>query len=171
MKLPAPGTYNSYFDTYISKVAGDPLVALESQLSESKSLLAQIHPAQETFRYAEGKWTIRELVGHMIDTERIMSTRAMCIARGEQQSLPGFDENAYVENAGFNARTLPDLAQEFSFVRSSTIALFRSFSEAALDRSGTANNNPITPRAVLFMIPGHHIHHVNILRERYLGNM
>lgn len=144
---------------------------LESQVLDFKALLSEIPFEMEDHAYAEGKWTIKELVGHIIDTERIMCYRALCIARGETASLPGFDENAYVKNASFKERTLYDLAHEFGTVREGTVSLFKYLKEVELDRKGSANNNPTTPRILLFMIAGHHIHHDRVLRERYVPEL
>lgn len=171
MKVIAPpvaGTYTEYQKRYIDLITAPNILQLmESHILDLKVLLSEIPYENEDFAYAEGKWTIKQLVGHMLDTERILAYRAMCIARGEQGSLPGFDENAYVNNASFNDRSLYDLGHEFSAVRESTILLFRYMSDTELDRVGTANNTSITPRALLYMIAGHHIHHDRILRERY----
>ncbi len=169
---PPPGTYAPYYETYIQLIAGrDPMRLLESLVLDLKALLSEIPEEKEQFRYAEGKWSVKELIGHIIDTERIMATRALCIARGEQQPLPGFDENAYVATANFDRRSLLDLGHEFGFVREASISLFKSLREEDLDRQGTANKNIVTPRALLYIIAGHHLHHVRILRERYLGEM
>lgn len=166
---PATDTYAPYYETYISKLKGqDPIHLLESLVLDFKALLSGVPDEMEDFRYAEGKWSVKEVVGHIIDTERIMCTRALCIARGEKQPLPGFDENKYVEAANFNKRTLYDLSHEFGFVRESTLALFKTLSEEDLDRKGIANNNTVTARAILYIIAGHQLHHVGILKERYL---
>ena len=175
MKVIAPpvaGTYTEYQKRYIDLITAPNILQLmESHILDLKVLLSEIPYENEDFAYAEGKWTIKQLVGHMLDTERILAYRAMCIARGEQGSLPGFDENAYVNNASFNDRALYDLRHEFGAVRESTIMLFRYMNDAELDRVGTANNTSITPRALLYMIAGHHIHHDRILRERYASEL
>lgn len=170
--LPSPTTYAPYYETYISKLKGqDPIRLLESLVLDFKALLSEIPDEKEEFRYAEGKWSVKEVTGHIIDTERIMCMRALCIARGEKQSLPGFDENEYVAAANFDKRTLYDLSREFGFVREATLSLFKSFSEEDLDRNGTANNNPVTPRALLYIITGHNLHHMEVLKERYLHDI
>jgi len=175
MKVIAPpvaGTYTDYQKRYIDLItAPNVLQLMESHILDLKVLLSEIPYESEDFAYAEGKWTIKQLVGHMLDTERILAYRAMCIARGEQGSLPAFDENAYVSSASFNDRSLYDLGHEFNAVRESTILLFRYMSETELDRVGTANNTSITPRALLYMIAGHHVHHDRILRERYASEL
>ncbi|CAN5859703.1 DinB family protein [soil metagenome] len=170
--LPSTDSYAPFYETYISKLKGqDPIRVLESLVLDFKALLSEVPDEMEEFRYAEGKWTVKEVVGHIIDTERIMSTRALCIARGEKQSLPGFDENEYVAAANFNKRSLYEFSREFGFVRESTLWLFKSLSEEDLDRKGTANNNPVTARALLYVIAGHNLHHVEVLKEKYLHDV
>lgn len=172
ISTPSKDTYAPYYETYIGKLQGqDPIRVLESLVLDFKALLSGVPDEMEDFRYAEGKWSVKEVVGHIIDTERIMCTRALCIARGEKQPLPGFDENEYVVAANFNKRTLYDLSHEFGFVRESTLALFKTLSEEDLDRRGTANNNTVTARAILYIIAGHQLHHVGILKERYLKDL
>lgn len=144
---------------------------LELQVLDFKALLSEIPFEQEDYAYAEGKWSIKELVGHMIDSERIFTYRALCFARGETASLPGYEENDYVKNASFKERTLYDLAHEFGAVRDATITLFKYLKDSELDRQGIANDNPTTPRILLFMIAGHHIHHEKVLRERYVPEL
>jgi hypothetical protein len=169
---PSKETYAPYYETYIGKIAGsDPVKLLESLVLDFKVLLSEVPDEMEDFRYADGKWSVKEVVGHIIDTERIMSCRALCIARGEKQGLPGFDENEYVSVANFDKRSLYDLSHEFGFVREATLSLFKSLGEEDLDRKGTANNNPVSPRALLYIIAGHHLHHAGILKERYLKDI
>lgn len=169
---PSSGTYAPYYETYISKLKGqDPVHLLESLVLDFKALLSGVPDEMEDFRYAEGKWSVKEVVGHIIDAERIMCTRALCIARGEKQPLPGFEEDEYVAVANFNKRTLYDLSHEFGFVRESTLAFFKTLSEEDLDRKGVANDNTVTPRAILYIIAGHHLHHMGILKERYLQDI
>ena len=143
---------------------------MERQIIKMQQLIGEISEEKETYRYAEGKWTIKEIIGHITDTERIFGYRALCIARGEENPLPGFDENLYSLNANFNNRSLYDLVHEFSVVRESNLVMFRSFDEDAKKRKGIANNNKVSIQALLFMILGHEIHHVKIIRERYLNN-
>ena len=118
-------------------------------------------------RYAPGKWSVKEVVGHMIDGERVFSYRALRVARADTTPLPGFDENAWVPAAHFDRRPMPDLVADYQTVRAATVALFSSFEEEALVRMGTANDQPISVRALAHMIAGHELHHVAILRERY----
>jgi uncharacterized damage-inducible protein DinB len=169
---PSPGTYAPFYETYIGKMTGrDPIRILQSQVLDFKALISEIPSEKEEFRYAEGKWSIKEVIGHMIDTERIMCCRALCIARGEKQPLPGFEEDDYVAMANFNKRSLYDLGHEFGNVREATIDLFKSLSNEDLDRLGTANNKSVSPRALLYIIAGHHLHHDGVLRERYLADV
>ncbi|SHJ25480.1 DinB superfamily protein [Hymenobacter daecheongensis DSM 21074] len=167
---PQPGQYVPYFDNYISRVpvGTEPLAMLAEQPEQLRQLIGGLSEEQALLAYAPGKWTIKEMLLHLIDTERIMAYRALRIARGDQQPLPGFDENAYAAESGANERPLSDLLHEYDTVRQATRTLFGSFSPAQLNRAGTASNHPITVRALLFVVPGHEAHHVHILRERYL---
>jgi uncharacterized damage-inducible protein DinB len=168
LTLPAAGEFPTYYGIYIQQVAASPLdQLLTSQPDELRALLGGCSHEQTAFRYSEGKWSVREVVGHVIDCERIFATRALCIARGEQQHLPGFDENAYVANAGFDARSMESLLEEFASVRAATISLVSSLSDADLLRRGIANNGTFTPRAIIWILVGHVVHHVAVLRERY----
>lgn len=169
---PSPESMTDYQKGYVNNVGNrNVLQLLESQVLDFKALLSEIPYESEGYAYAAGKWTIKELVGHMIDSERIMCYRALCFARGEQTPLPGFEENEYVQNASFNERTLYDLAHEFGAVREGTLSLFKYLKDEELDRVGTANGNPVTARILLYMIAGHHIHHDRILRERYVPEL
>jgi hypothetical protein len=169
---PAEGIFTAYQQGYINLVGSkNVLRLLESQVLDFKALLSEIPFENEGYAYAPGKWTIKELVGHLIDTERILCYRALCTARGEQVSLPGFDENEYVKHASFNDRTLYDLGHEFGSVREATLSLFKYLNDAELDRMGTANNNPASARMLVYMIAGHHMHHERILRERYVPEL
>ena len=165
---PAKNDYASYYETYISKVDDDVLSQLENQLKETQSFLATIPKEKENYCYAEGKWTIKEVVGHIIDTERVMAYRALCISRGEKQSLPGFDQDDYIKTSDFNKRKLSDLAEELMLVRRSNLLMFKSFDENKLLKRGLANNKEVTVLALMFICAGHEKHHMNILKERYL---
>lgn len=168
MKRPEATEYPVYYETYISKVPGtDPLGILESQRVQMLQLFAGRTERDGSFRYAPGKWTVKETLGHITDTERIFTYRALCIGRGDQTPLPGFEQDDFVRYGGFAARTLADLAEEFGAVRSASIALFRSFDEAAWSKRGVANQKEVTVRALGFITAGHQIHHRMILEERY----
>lgn len=166
---PSPDELNTYFATYVAKTKSDDLLAaLANAAQELVAVLEKVPPDREKFRYAEGKWSIKEVVQHVIDTERIFAFRALCFARQEPSELPGFDENSYAANSGADARTLGSLVQEYKVVSASTEALFRSFRSADLLRLGTANGSRMSARAMGWTIAGHCKHHVTILHERYL---
>jgi uncharacterized damage-inducible protein DinB len=167
---PEPSEYLAYYETYISKVPkGSLLTVLEDQRRETQELLAGLSDAEALHRYAPGKWSIKEVVGHLMDSERVFCYRALGFGRADANPLPGFDEKAWVPAGRFDARSLKDLAAEFDAVRRATIALFAGLDADALARRGTANNYPITVRALAWIIAGHERHHVAILRERYLA--
>jgi len=165
---PGVDEYASFYAGYVGRVpAGDVLDALEQQIDETLALLTEFGEARGAHRYAPAKWSVKEVAGHLADTERIFVYRALCIARGESQSLPGFDENAYVANADFDSHSLASLMGELAVARRATLSFFRHLDEAALLRRGTANGAPVTPRSIAYIITGHERHHQAILRERY----
>lgn len=165
---PAPGEYGSYYQKYVDLVPGDDsLAALEAQGPVTQALLAAAGEGKAGHRYAPGKWTVREVVGHMADCERVFAYRALRFGRGDATDLPGFDENLYVPGGNFERRTLADVAAEFASVRAASLALFRAFDEPALLRQGTANGFPCSVRALAMILAGHELHHVKLLRERY----
>jgi len=171
MNRPTPEEYAPYYEGYINQVSeNDIMPLLKSQMDELDVLLDHVEPAQETFRYAEDKWSIREMVGHLIDGERVFGFRAFCIARGEQQNLPGFDQNDYMATAPYNQIELEDLLSELRLIRLGTIAMFRTLDEDSWNRVGTANDNQVSVRAIAFIMAGHVRHHMNMLRERYLSS-
>ncbi len=168
MRKPTKGDYPEYFETYFKNIKDkNPIELMESQKIEISSLLSGLSEAKANYRYAEGKWSIKEVLGHLIDSERVFCYRAVAIARGETQSLPGFEQDDYVHYGNFDSRELSDLLDEYQKVREATIPLLKSFDEKDYDKRGVANNNPLTVRAVMFLIPGHEKHHLNILKERY----
>jgi uncharacterized protein (TIGR03083 family) len=153
---------------YIARVTeSDPVAALAAQIDVTAALLRGLSDADALKRYAPGKWSVKEVVGHLADTERIISYRALRVARGDETALPGFDENAYVPPAKFDARPLADLIADLRTVRSASISLFKSFDADAWRRRGTASGKPISVRALGYMIPGHERHHVEVLKTRY----
>jgi uncharacterized protein (TIGR03083 family) len=157
-----------HFVGYISKVTeSDPLAVLTSQIDVTAGLLRGLSEADALKRYAPEKWSVKEVVGHLVDTERIMAYRALRIARGDETPLPGFDEKAYVPRAKFDARPLADLVADLRTVRNATLGLFKSFDADAWRRRGTASGKPISVRALGYMIPGHERHHVEVLKARY----
>lgn len=170
IERPEPAEYAAYYEKYISLVPGNDVTgALESQRLQTMQLLAGRSEREGNFRYGPDKWTVKEVLGHMSDTERIFTYRALRIARGDKTSLEGFEQDAFVSNGGFNQRSLASLAEEFALVRSASLALFRSFGEEAWLRRGTASNNEVTVRALAYMTAGHELHHRQILEERYFS--
>lgn len=163
------GTYPSYFDNYIKLVDGETVKeAMEKYSSLLNNFFRNIPAEKADYRYAEGKWTVKDLLQHVIDTERIFAYRALTIARHDQTPLPGFDENKYAAAAHAENRSLESLISEFEAVRKSTDLLLQTFTEEDLQRSGTTNNNPNTVNAIGFVVFGHLLHHKKILEERYL---
>lgn len=157
-----------HFVGYISQVTeSDPVAVLAGQIDVTAGLLRGLSDADALQRYAPGKWSVKEVVGHLTDTERIMAYRALRIARGDETPLPGFDEKAYVPPAKFDARPLAELVADFRAVRTATLGLFKSFDGEAWRRRGTASGKPISVRALGYVIPGHERHHVEILKTRY----
>lgn len=170
MNRPTENEYAPYFENYIGQVSeSDIMAVLRSEIDDLDVLLNRVPAEKETYAYAEGKWTIREMIGHLIDGERVFGYRAFCIARGERQNLPGFEQDDYLQTAPYNHVELEDLLSELRLVRLSNIAMFRTLDEAAWNRVGTANNNDVTVRAIAFIMAGHVRHHMNVLRERYLS--
>jgi hypothetical protein len=165
---PQANEFPVYYKGYIDSVADDVLIELENQIEFFPKFLSAISEEKASFAYAEGKWTIKELVGHILDTERIMSYRALRFARQDATALPGFDENDYVKYAHFADRSLQSLVDEFIVLRKSTMYLLKSFNEEELNRSGISNDRPITVRALVYILAGHVNHHQHILKERYL---
>jgi hypothetical protein len=167
---PAPDEYAPYFERYISRVPeGDIQSILEQQLVETLEFLARIPEARAGHRYAEGKWSIKEVIGHLIDGERVFAYRALCFARGDAASLPGFEQDDYVKTGQFDQRTLSDLAEEYGLVRRSTIALFKGLAKEAWLGKGVANENSVTVRAIAYIMAGHVRHHMDVIRDRYLS--
>lgn len=163
--------YAPYYESYVALVPeGDLQQILETQLGETLALLEQITDAEGKFRYAPGKWSLKEVIGHLADTERIMSYRLLRIARGDVTPLAGFDEDAYVKASSFDSQTMHELLADFRAVRQATLTLFRSLTDEAWIRRGTANNYPATPRSIAYFIAGHELHHRFIIKERYLQN-
>ena len=167
---PEPSEYSPYFQRYIDRAAdeADVVAAMAAQTNELQALLGSLSEEQAGRRYAEGKWSVRELLGHVADAERVFAYRIMCIARGETQSLAGFDEKVYAAASGAHGRTLPDLLGEFSEQRAANVRLLRSLTPEAWMRPGVADGNPVTPRATVYVMLGHVRHHMAVLRERYL---
>jgi hypothetical protein len=169
---PADSEYNSYYQPYVKEVPdGDLLSTLRHQRESTTAVLAGISDKHAAYRYAEGKWSLREVVGHVSDTERVFSYRALRIARGDTVELPGFNENAWMPMAGFEDRSMADVAAEFRAVRDATLALLASFSAEAWLRIGSASGHPVSVRAMAWILAGHERHHLRILEERYFPHL
>ena len=166
---PAKSEFLPYYDRYISLVPdGDVISTLATQINETQALLRGLPASVATYRYAPDKWSVNELVGHVIDSERIFAGRALRFARNDPAPLPGFEQDDYVRNSNFDTYPLADLAAELEAVRQSTIFLFRHMDEQAWTRRGVANNAEVSVRALAYIIAGHELHHREILRTRYL---
>jgi hypothetical protein len=166
---PQPGENAPYYDRYISLVPGnDILAALDEQRRQTLLLLCARTEADGDFRYAADKWSLKEVLGHLNDTERIMSYRALRISRGDQTPIEGYEQDDYVRNGPFGRTSLPDLIEDYIAVRRATISLFRNLDDEAWTRRGTANKNEVTVRALAYLIAGHELHHRRIIEEKYL---
>jgi hypothetical protein len=169
MNKPDSTEYAPYYERYISLVPdGEIVVTLGKQIEGTLGLIRGLSAAHGDLRYAPGKWSVKEVIGHLIDAERIFAYRALRIARNDTTPLPGFDENSFVDNAGFGARSLADLAEEFEYTRMSNVCLFKSLGGGPSMRLGVASDNKVSVRAIAYIIAGHELHHVGILRSRYL---
>ena len=171
ISIPRPQSdeHLAYYGKYIEKVPdGDLVSLLREQVMDTVALLRDLSDAQGNAAYAPGKWSIKEVLGHVIDTERVMSYRALTFARAPGSELPGFDENAWTPAGNFNTRTIADLLEELEVVRATTTHFARHLGEETLTRRGRANGAEVSVRALLYIIAGHERHHVELLRDRYL---
>jgi uncharacterized damage-inducible protein DinB len=172
MDPPEAGEFNPYYQKYISRVpVGDLIDNLARQADETLSLLRAIPDNAADHAYAEGKWTIKEVIGHVCDAERIFSYRLLRIGRGDQTPLASFDENAYTPAGQFGQRTFASLIEEFAAVRAATIALVAGLPSDAWLRTGTASDSTVSARALAYIIAGHELHHRAVLMERYLPQL
>lgn len=168
MSRPGPDEYVGYFARYIDQVPdGDVVTFLESQGNATQKLLSAIGEEKAGYRYAPDKWSIKQVIGHITDAERVFAYRLMAIARGEKQPLPGFDQDEYMETANFDARSLAELSEGQASTRAATLALIRSLDDEAWTRRGVASDNPISARALAWIAAGHERHHLNVLRDKY----
>ena len=167
---PAAGEFLPYYGAYIDQVRdGDIVDIMSQQLPDMISLIKSIPEADGDKRYAPDKWSIREVIGHVIDGERIFSYRALRFARADATPVPGFDENSYVTNAPFSQVSLADLASELEHLRRATVHFFSNLGEEAWSRRGTANGAQISVRALAYILAGHELHHAKVIRTRYLN--
>jgi hypothetical protein len=168
--IPRPGAdeHIAYYSAYIAQVPGDDaLPVLASHLESWQPALRRLTDTQALHRYAPGKWSVKEVLNHLSDGERVFAYRALRFARADATPVPGFDENAWVPAAGSDRRPVAELVDELVAVRAASVALFRSLEPAAMARMGTANGHPISVRALVWIVAGHAIHHQAILRDRY----
>jgi len=169
---PTAAEYPTFYARYIDPLPDAPILdVLERQVAETAALLESIGEANAAYRYAPGKWSVKEVAGHVADVERIFCVRALRFARGDATPLPGFEQNAYVANAGFDRQPLARLVDALRTARASALALFRSLDDDALRRRGTAASGEFCVRAIAWIIAGHQAHHVRVLEERYLPGL
>jgi DinB superfamily len=167
---PEPGEYAPYYNRYISLVTGsDILATLDAQRRQTMMLLCGRDEAEGDFSYASNKWTAKQVLGHVCDTERVFAYRALRIARGDQTPIEGFEQDDYVRNGPFAQLPLPEIIDDYIAVRRATLTLFRNLDEPAWTRRGVANKNEVTVRALAYIIAGHELHHRRILEEKYFN--
>ncbi len=172
LQRPTENEYPKYYVPYVQAVSEGGLTEiLQEHLEKMTELFEGISEKDGLFRYAENKWSIKEVLGHITDTERIMSYRLLRVGRGDQTELAGFDENFFVQGAKSNQRSLKDLLEDFNATRNATISLIKNMPEEAWRNKGYANNSPITTRAIAYIIAGHEAHHRNIIKDRYLAKL
>jgi len=165
---PVSGEFHPAFQRYVDRVTdSDVLAALAAQAADVRGALGAVPAERETYRYENGKWSVRQVLGHVIDTERMFGYRMLCVGRGDTQNLPGFDEDTYAAAAGHEHIRLADLLEEFELVRRSNVLLARGFDDLAWARIGTANGNTVVARAFPFLMVGHARHHLAVLASKY----
>ena len=165
---PEAGEYAPYYERYIALVPDNAILnTLEKQLSDTVALLSSRSEADGDFCYAPGKWSVKEMVGHLSDSERVFAYRVLRIARNDKTPMEGFEQDDYVRFGPFRQRRLADVIDEFAQVREATLTLFRNLAESDWTRRGMANNNEVSVRALAYIIAGHELHHRNLLREKY----
>jgi len=165
---PVPGEFHPAFQRYVDRVTdSDVLAALAAQVADVRGALGAVPAEREIDRYEDGKWSVRQVLGHVVDTERMFGYRMMCVGRGETQSLPGFDEDTYAAAAGHDRIRLADLLEEFELVRRANVLLARGFDDLAWARVGTANGNTVVARAFPYLMVGHVRHHLAVLASKY----
>ena len=161
--------YPKYYESYVKLVDGDDIVGiLEEQMESTSEFLSGIPEERGDHSYADGKWSIKEVLGHLIDCERIFAYRALTISRKDKADLPGFSENEYIDNGNYNERELSGIIEELRKVRESNLLLFKGMTDEMLDQVGRANNGNISVRAILYIIAGHGRHHIDFLKKHYL---
>lgn len=170
MNRPETNEYDPYYDTYISLVDGnDVLPVLDAQPAEIRAIFSDMPEEKGTFAYTEGKWTIKEVLSHLIDGERMFAYRTLRVSRGDKTPIEGFEQDGYIENSNANNRSFAELLDEFDLQRRSNMLLFNNLSDEASKRIGTANEKEISVRAIIYCMAGHVRHHIRILHKRYLA--
>ena len=170
MSRPEKSEYDEYYERYVSLVEETDIIsAMENQLAEYERIFAAITEEKSLYAYAEGKWTIKELLGHLTDGERIFAYRALRISRADETPIEGFEQDGYIENSNFNQTKFEDLTEEFLLSRKANLILFKNLPDEAWPRAGTASGVPVSVRALAYIMVGHVRHHLNILKSRYLS--
>ena len=165
---PQPNEYPAFAENYVASVPGTNVLELLTKTKDvTYNLFSSMSEEKAMHAYAEGKWTLKQVLGHMIDTERTFAYRALCFSRNNIE-LPGFDQDIYVDNTDFNSRTIQSLADEYKVTRESNLYLYHSFSDEQLSRSGKASGYPVTVRGLVYMTAGHEQYHLKLIKERYL---
>lgn len=169
ISAPKPSELSEYYQSYLKEYNGsDMLKDLIEQRDNTQKFLQSVPHEKESYRYAAAKWSIKEVIGHLSDTERILSYRALTFARNDKTTIPGFEENEYTLQSNYHTRTLKNISEEVLSVRNASITLFSNMNEKMLEQIGIANNNPVSVKALLFFIIAHQVHHLNVIKERYL---
>lgn len=167
---PKAGDYNSYYQTYIDKLPDENIFSiLENQQDALGDFLNSIDEKKSNFRYAEGKWNIKQVIGHVIDGERVFTFRIHAISRNEKQSLPGFEQDDYIEAGNYSERSFEDIKNEFLLMRKANLVFYKSLTDEMISKKGNANGSDITVNALLYIIAGHAEHHLQVIRENYLN--
>ncbi|MBK8305035.1 MAG: DinB family protein [Pyrinomonadaceae bacterium] len=170
MNRPETHEFAPYYNTYVSLIEDDTVLpVLEAQAADLRGMISGVPEEKGTYAYADGKWTIKELLSHLIDGERIFAYRILRISRGDKTPIEGFEQDDYIETSNANDRLFADLLDEFEHERRANLLLVKNLSDEASLRIGTASNNPVSVRALVYIMAGHVKHHVNILQERYLS--
>ena len=169
MQRPEASEFAPYYNNYISQIDGDSVLpVLDAQIEQIRSMFAAVPEGKGAYAYAEGKWTIKELLSHLIDGERIFAYRILRISRGDKTPIEGFEQDDYIQTSNANNRSFADLLDEFDHERRANLLLVKNLSDGASLRMGTASNNPVSVRALVYIMAGHVKHHLHILNDRYL---
>ena len=166
---PQPGEYAPYAAGYIAKVPSGPIIEILEYLKDSTyNFFARMTSEQADYSYADGKWTLKQLLGHMIDTERVFSFRVLCFSRGDKNPLPGFEQEDYVANSTYDTRSIQDLASEFKALRTANVYLYNSLTDEQSEITGIASNHPVSVRALVYMTAGHELYHLDLIKSLYI---